>query len=90
MQYRVYQRSLRIGIEIHTQNGGTYFQKSDSNHYFGVDSTINLEWIQLQNDVIPNMTPKRVDSTALHYESTEKTSHPSGGSRGGWGGGAPL
>ena len=53
-----------------------------------VIQTTTLEWIQLQNDVIPNMPPKRVDSTALHYESTEKTSHPSGGSRGGGGGGA--
>ena len=30
-----------FGVEIHSQ-------KSDSNHYFGVDSTIIWEWIQLQ------------------------------------------
>ena len=29
-------------------NSGIHSQKSDSNHYFGVDSTIIWEWIQLQ------------------------------------------
>ena len=51
---------------IHSQKESTL--KSDSNHYFGVDSTRIWEWIQL-----PNMTPKRVDfhSTALReYTST--------------------
>ena len=29
-----------LGVEIHAQNSGIHSQKSDSNHYFGVDSTI--------------------------------------------------
>ena len=29
-----------FGVEIHIQNSGIYSQKSDSNHYFGLDSTI--------------------------------------------------
>ena len=29
-----------FGVEIHAQNSGIHSQKSDSNHYFGVDSTI--------------------------------------------------
>ena len=42
-------KSTRLGVilritsfemEIHTQNSGIHSQKSDSNHYFGVDSTI--------------------------------------------------
>ena len=33
---------------MHAQNSGIHSQKSDSNHYFGVDSTIIWEWIQLQ------------------------------------------
>ena len=37
-----------FGVEIHAQNSGIHSQKSDSNHYFGVDSTIIWEWIQLQ------------------------------------------
>ena len=47
-------------MESHAQNSGIYSQKSDSNHYFGVDSTIIWEWI-------PNRTPKEwiFHSTAL-------------------------
>ena len=40
--------SIRFGVAIHSQNSGIRSQKSDSNHYFGVDSTIIWEWIQLQ------------------------------------------
>ena len=29
-----------FGVEIHAQISGIHSQKSDSNHYFGVDSTI--------------------------------------------------
>ena len=29
-----------FGVEIHTQNSGIHSKKSDSSHYFGVDSTI--------------------------------------------------
>ena len=29
-----------FGVEIHAQNSGIHSQKSDLNHYFGVDSTI--------------------------------------------------
>ena len=31
---------ISFGVEIHAQNSGIHSQKSDSNHYFGVDSTI--------------------------------------------------
>ena len=46
---------------------GIHSQKSDLNHYFGVDSTILRVDFHFQNEVIPNMTPKRVDfhSTVL-------------------------
>ena len=40
--------SLRFGVEIHAQNSGIHSQKSVSNHYFGVESTMIWEWIQLQ------------------------------------------
>ena len=46
---------------IHAQNSGIHSQKSDSNHYSGVDSTIFRVDFHSQNEVIPNMTPKRVD-----------------------------
>ena len=56
-----------FGVEIHAQNSWILSSKNDSNHYFWVDSTIILEWIQLQTKVISNTTPKRVDfhSSAL-------------------------
>ena len=47
-------------MKIHSQNSGIHSQKGDSNHYFGMDSTL-WEWISTPNEVIPNMTPKRVD-----------------------------
>ena len=59
---------IRFGVEIHAQNSDIHSQKSDSNHYFGVDSTIyNLGMDSTPNEVIPNMTSKRVDfhSTAI-------------------------
>ena len=54
---------------------GIQSQKSDSNHYFGVDSTMIWKWIQCQmkcslTNMIPNMTSNRVD-----FHSTESKSH---------------
>ena len=49
-----------FGVDIHAQNSGIHSQKSDSNHYFGVDSTI-LRVDFYSNEVIPNMTHKRMD-----------------------------
>ena len=56
-----------FGVEIHAQSSGIHSQKSDLNHYFGVDSTIFESGFPLRNKMIPNLTPKRVDfhSTAL-------------------------
>ena len=41
------------------QNSRILSQKSDSNHYFGVDSTIILDWIQLQNELDPRYDSKK-------------------------------
>ena len=48
-------------MDIHAQNNGIHTHKSEPNCYFRVDFTIILEWIQFQSEVIPNITPKRVD-----------------------------
>ena len=55
-----------FGVEIHAQNSGIHSQKSDSNQYIGVDSTIlRVDFHSKRSD--PNVTPKRVvfHSTAL-------------------------
>ena len=67
---------ISFGVEIHAQNSGIHSQKSDSNHYFGVDSTIFESGFPLQNEVIPNMNPKRVDfhsATLREYDIIFKT-----------------
>ena len=38
--FRSHIRITPFGVEIHAQNSGIHSQKSDLNHYFGVDSTI--------------------------------------------------
>ena len=61
--------SLCFGVEIHAQNSGIHSQKSDSNHYFGVDSTIlSVDFHSKRKWSL--MTPKRVDfhSTALRED----------------------
>ena len=63
-------------MEIHTepQSSGIHSQTSHSNHYFGVDATIIiLEWIQLQNEDIPNITPERVDFHSYRSAIKEKS-----------------
>ena len=49
-----------FGVEIHAQTSGFHSQKSDSNHYFGVDSTF-LEWI---------FTPLHEESNNFHLKES--------------------
>ena len=44
--------SLHFGMEIHSQNSGIHSQKSNSNHYFNVKSTIKLEWSKHGNEKV--------------------------------------
>ena len=62
------------GNFLSQKHSGIYSQKSDSNHYFGVDSTfltvwfpLFWQWISTPNEVIANMTPKRVDFHSTNY-----------------------
>ena len=48
-----------FGVEIHTQNSGIHSQKSDSNHYFGLDSTISRVDFHLQTKWSLIWLPKR-------------------------------
>ena len=57
---------MRFGVEIQAQNSGIQSQKSDSNHYFGVDSAIIWEWIQLQMKSSLLLLQKEWISTPLH------------------------
>ena len=62
-----YSGVLRFGVEIHARNSAFHFQKSDSNRFFGVDSTILSVDFHSKTKWSLIMTPKRVDfhSTAL-------------------------
>ena len=50
MKGKTYVRITSFFLE-EIQNSGIHSQKGNSNHYFGVNSTLILEWIQLQNEV---------------------------------------
>ena len=44
---RSHTRNLHFGVEIHADNSGMHFQKSNQNHCFGVDPTMGAFIITL-------------------------------------------